>query len=291
MSEREALQEIYGNLMRIAADLAAKRRMNIPENCFEQVDTGLYALALRREIDSLGAALATDALDRRTIEAAAKVAREVWLMAEKRKSYEAQQAALMIEERIRALAQTAPADEQAEPVAYRWRWFERTKGDDAWAYHDYLVDGKRKPRYDMQEVQMLYTHPAPQADKREIAYCVECGDGITAHDPGICGCCYATKYDPEQLAIPAQAAPGAVENKSELADYLPPVDQCYVPERLISVPLGALVNADVQARAGESLREALEEVRGATPLVVEAAISAYDTATRRALRNAKDDDE
>ena len=25
-------------------------------------------------------------------------------------------------------------------------------------------------------------------------YCVECGDGITPHDPGICGCCYATKY-------------------------------------------------------------------------------------------------
>ena len=32
------------------------------------------------------------------------------------------------------------------------------------------------------------------AAKREPAWCEECGDAITAHDPGICGTCYHVKY-------------------------------------------------------------------------------------------------
>jgi len=30
---------------------------------------------------------------------------------------------------------------------------------------------------------------------RPTPFCVDCGDGITAHDPGVCGNCYAMKYE------------------------------------------------------------------------------------------------
>lgn len=29
---------------------------------------------------------------------------------------------------------------------------------------------------------------------QEAPICVDCGDGITAHNPGVCGTCYAMKY-------------------------------------------------------------------------------------------------
>jgi hypothetical protein len=35
---------------------------------------------------------------------------------------------------------------------------------------------------------------AASAQAAEPIWCESCGDGITAHDPGICGTCFATKY-------------------------------------------------------------------------------------------------
>jgi hypothetical protein len=67
----------------------------------------------------------------------------------------------------------------------------------------------------------LFRHP-PAAAASEPVWCEECGDGITAHDPGICGCCYHVKYkgqtaaaasNAHELWAAAQLAPGeAIED-------------------------------------------------------------------------------
>jgi hypothetical protein len=40
----------------------------------------------------------------------------------------------------------------------------------------------------------------------ETPVCEECGDGIMEHDPGVCGCCYHTKYKAGSASADKQGA-------------------------------------------------------------------------------------
>lgn len=39
------------------------------------------------------------------------------------------------------------------------------------------------------------------------ACCVECNDEITAHDPGVCGTCYAVKYEIPEVQVDRNGKP------------------------------------------------------------------------------------
>jgi hypothetical protein len=74
----------------------------------------------------------------------------------------------------------------AEPVA----WFHNTarKGD--------------KPVYEQVAEEFSYYPAIPlYSGPVEPIYCQACGDGITAHDPGICGNCFAMKHSGSALAM------------------------------------------------------------------------------------------
>lgn len=65
----------------------------------------------------------------------------------------------------------------------------------------------------------LYAAPVAQQPQNDaVPLCVECSDQITAHDPGVCGTCFATKYEgaPQQ----DEAVPGDVVRDAERYRYL-----------------------------------------------------------------------
>ncbi|WP_323016513.1 hypothetical protein [Castellaniella sp.] len=63
----------------------------------------------------------------------------------------------------------------------------------AWMYADAFDEHFTRDRAEfetqpgIESFTPLYDHP------QEAPFCVECGDQITAHDPGLCGVCSSTK--------------------------------------------------------------------------------------------------
>lgn len=64
-------------------------------------------------------------------------------------------------------------------------------------------DGERIRMWtkDIERARWFATHSGLKWQYFAEAWCVECGDGITAHDPGVCGTCYAMKYEAPAAAL------------------------------------------------------------------------------------------
>lgn len=91
----------------------------------------------------------------------------------------------------------ADRQQRGEPVAWRWQW--KDLPDSGWQLSS--VGGWRET--DAIRAEPLYLAPIAQLPA-EVPFCEECGDGIMAHDPGICGTCYDTKYMTQQHTEPAK---------------------------------------------------------------------------------------
>jgi hypothetical protein len=74
-------------------------------------------------------------------------------------------------------------------------------------------------KYDQVFLDRGMTPPSP-TQAAEPIWCPECGDGITAHDPGCCGNCLAMKYEPRRAAAePSDDAKAALFNADQMRAY------------------------------------------------------------------------
>lgn len=90
-------------------------------------------------------------------------------------------------ERIAELESQFAARESAEPYCYIYEYDHKFFG-----LHRQFESTEWNAMKPTRTV-AVYAHP-PAATASEPVWCQSCGDGITSHDPGICGTCFAVKY-------------------------------------------------------------------------------------------------